>query len=64
MIGAYLNVSVVIPAVIGYHCNHLDGQLNWQVFTHCIISRATKLLVVQLVICGMAQKNTWEYIAG
>ena len=40
--------------MIGYYCNHLDRQLNWQAFTHCTIGRATKLLVVQSVICGMA----------
>ena len=50
MIGAYLSVSIVCFAVIGYHCNCLDGQLNCQAFTHCIISRTTKLLTVQLVI--------------
>ena len=50
MIGAYLSVSIVNFAVIGYPFNCLDGQLNCQVFTHCIISRATKLLTVQLVI--------------
>ena len=36
--------------MIGYHCNHLDGQLNYQVFTHCVISRTTKLSTVQSVI--------------
>ena len=56
MIGAYLSVSIVSFVVIGYHCNHWDGQLNWQAFRHCIISRATKLSVVQLVISGMTQK--------
>ena len=55
MIGAYLSVSIVSLAVIGYHCNYLDGQLNWQAFTQCIISMAIKLSVVQSVICGMAQ---------
>ena len=50
-------VSTASLAVIGYCCNHLDGQLNWQAFTHCIISRATKLLTVQLVICSTGQNN-------
>ena len=50
MIGAYLSVSIVSFVAIGYCCNHLDGQLNCQVFTHCIIGRATKLSAVQLVI--------------
>ena len=35
----------------------MDGQLNWQVFTHCTIGRATKLSVVQLEICGLAQEE-------
>ena len=47
MIGAYLSVSIVSFVVIGYHCFHLDGQLNYQAFTHCIISRATKLSAAQ-----------------
>ena len=50
MIGAYLIVSIVSFAVIGYHFNHLDGQPNCQAPTHCIIGRATKLLTVQSVI--------------
>ena len=50
MIGAYLGVSIVSFAVIDYHCNHLDGQLNYQACTHHIIGRATKLSVVQLAV--------------
>ena len=34
-------LSVVSLVVIGYHCNCLDGQLNYQAFTHWLISRAT-----------------------
>ena len=41
---------MVIFAVIGYPFNHLDGQLNCQAFSLYIISRATKLLTVLLVI--------------
>ena len=50
MIGAYLSVSIVSSVLIGYCCNCLDGQLNYQAFTHCIIGRTTKLLTMQLVI--------------
>ena len=50
MIGAYLNVSIVSFAVIGYPVNCLDGKLYCQAFTHCIIGRATKLSTVQSVI--------------
>ena len=57
MIGAHTSVSTVSFAVIGYHCNCLDGQLDYQTLTHCIIGGATKLLTVQLVICGMAQNT-------
>ena len=35
--------------MIGYHCNHLDGELNCQAFTQCIISRTTKLPTEQSV---------------
>ena len=51
-------MSIVSLARIGYHCNCLDGQLNWQAFTHCTIGRATKLSVVLSVICGMAH-DVW-----
>ena len=65
MIGAYLSVSIVSFVVIGYHCNCFDGQLNWQAFTHCTISRATKLLVVQSVIWGMAHSsNSFKMASG
>ena len=50
MIGAYLSVSIVNFAVIGYPFNCLDGQLNCQAFTHCIIDRTTKLSTIQSVI--------------
>ena len=43
-------MSIVSFVVIGYHFNHLDGKLNCQAFTHCIINRTAKLLTVQLVI--------------
>ena len=49
---------IVSFVVIGYHCNHLDGQLNCQAFTHCIISRATKLLTVQSVIVAWHTPTT------
>ena len=65
MTGAYLGVSIVSFVVIGYCFNHLDGQLNWQVFTHCITGRATKLSTVQLVICGMAHfSNSFRMVSG
>ena len=41
MIDAHSSVSVVSLVVIGYHCNHLDGQPNYQSFTHWLIGRAT-----------------------
>ena len=57
MIGAYLSVPIVSFVVIGYCFNCLDGQLNCQVFTHCIISRAAKLLTVQSVIVVWHMKH-------
>ena len=41
MIGAHPSVSIVSLAMIGYHCNCLDGQLNYQAFTHWLIGGAT-----------------------
>ena len=58
MIGAYLSVSIVSFAMIGYPLNHLDGQLNCQAFTHCIIGRATKLSTTQLVIVACHTPST------
>ena len=57
MIGAYLSVYPVSFAVIGYHFDCLDGQLNCQAFTHCIIGRAPKLLTVQSVIVAWHTKK-------
>ena len=31
-------MTTVNLIMIGYHCNHLDGQLNYQTSTHWIIS--------------------------
>ena len=61
MIGAYLSVSLVSFAVIGYHLNHLDGQLNCQEYTQCIIGRATKLSFVQSVIVAWHTWETWAH---
>ena len=41
MIGAHQSVPIVRLVVIGYYCVHLDGQLNYQAFTHQLISGAT-----------------------
>ena len=53
LIGAQLSVSIVSPVVIGYHCNCLDGQLNWQAFTHCTIGKG-----YQIVSCTIG--NLWH----
>ena len=42
MIGAH-PVSVVSLVVICYHCNCLDGQLNFQAFTHWLIGSAISI---------------------
>ena len=44
MIGTHPSVSTVRLVVIGYHCNYLGGQLNYQAFTHQLIGRATNYL--------------------
>ena len=41
MIGPHPSVSVVRLIMIGYHCTHLDGQLNYQASTHWLISGTT-----------------------
>ena len=41
MIGAHPSMSIVRLIVIGYHCNHLDGQLNYQASAHWLIGGAT-----------------------
>ena len=41
MIGAYPNMSIVRLIMIGYCCNCLDGQLNYQASAHWLIGGAT-----------------------
>ena len=41
MIGAHPSMSIVRLIVIGYHCNCLDGQLNYQASAHWLICGAT-----------------------
>ena len=38
-------MSVVRLVVIGYHCNHLGEQLNYQASTHWLIGRSTNYLL-------------------
>ena len=30
LLGVHPSISVLKLTVIGYHCNHLDGQINYQ----------------------------------
>ena len=64
MIVAYLSVSIVSFAVIGYPFNCLDGQLNCQAFTYCIIGRATKLSAVQSVIVAWQTGSNINLVPG
>ena len=41
MIGSHQSMSIVRLIVIGYHCNCLDGQFNYQASAIWLISRAT-----------------------
>ena len=41
MIGVHPSMSIVRLIVIGYCCNCLDGQLNYQASAHWLISGAT-----------------------
>ena len=41
MMGANSGVSIVSLVVIGYCCDCLGGQLNYQAFTHWLIGGAT-----------------------
>ena len=38
LLGVHPSISLVKLIVIGYHCNCLDGQLNYQAFTHWLIN--------------------------
>ena len=38
LLGVHPSISIVKLILIGYHCNHLDGQLNYWVFAHWLIS--------------------------
>ena len=37
LLGVHPSISIVKLIVIGYHCNHLNGQLNYQAFAHWLI---------------------------
>ena len=50
MIGADLGVSIVSLAMIGYCCNCLGGQLNYQAFTHWLMD---VLLTINCVISNL-----------
>ena len=41
LLGVHPSMSVVRLIMIGYHCNCLDGQLNYQTSAHWLISGAT-----------------------
>ena len=38
LLGVHPSISIVKLIMIGYHCNHLDGQLNCQASAHWLIS--------------------------
>ena len=38
LLGVHPGISIVKLIVIGYHCNCLDGQLNYQPSAHWLIS--------------------------
>ena len=44
LLGVHPSMSVVRRVVIGYHCNCLDGQLNYWTTTHQLIG--------VLLMCG------------
>ena len=37
LLGVHPSISIVKLIMIGYHCNHSDGQLNCQAFAHWLI---------------------------
>ena len=37
LLGVHPSISIVKLIMIGYHCNHLAGQLNCWAFTHLLI---------------------------
>ena len=41
LLGVHPSISIVKLIVIGYHCNHLDGQLNCQASAHWPIGVTT-----------------------
>ena len=38
LLGVHPSISIVRLIMIGYHCNHLDGQLNYWASAHWLIS--------------------------
>ena len=51
MIGAHPSMSIVRLIVIGYHCNCLDGQFNYQASAHWLISGATMYWLFDWWLC-------------
>ena len=41
LLGVHPSISIVKLIVIGYHHNHLDGQLNCQASAHWVIGVTT-----------------------
>ena len=37
LLGVHPSISIVKLIMIGYHCNHLDGQINYQASAHWLI---------------------------
>ena len=50
LLGVHPSISIVKLIVIGYHCNHLDGQLNCWASAHWLINVTT---MHWLCYCGL-----------
>ena len=51
LLGVHPSISMVRLIVIGYHCNHLDGQLNYWASAHWLTSVTTTYQLCNWWLC-------------
>ena len=56
LLGVHPSMSIVRLIMIGYHCNHLDGQLNYQASAHWLIGGTTMYPLCNQWFCHSTHK--------
>ena len=50
LLGVHPSMSIIRLIVIGYHCNHLDGQLNYWASAHWLIGGLSCIYYVMVIV--------------